>query len=809
MKKSLSALFFAVFSVLSVSAVEFGDIEAQYPLYSEADPFAIVKATNTYAIATNAAQRVALVESETNNWNSAYGWGDHAEVGYILPADLAGATNEIDLRVLRFYHYGNPDIVESTNWFRLAGDHLVSLNSPTSETTNFGNGSVYVGIPEPLVVPFFMGGQSITGVVAASKPEIGRGIRTVVFPRSIEAVAGPLSTLSSSSTAGLERVVFNGDVRRLNATGFGLYAYRLTNITFRASAYTYNTFQHSPGLTCYVENVTSSGFTNFFGGAPVSRGAAYVDSLTLNGDTRTVWPDTADKVDSSGGTATNLTLGGSVDATSATYVRVPAPVSGSDAATVDWVRKQFNSGVYYYNTTQYIGTAFATNTYLYATNNPAAVVPKSFSVVSNGQYISSIITPEHVALPHGPAVVSVWLEKTGIPSSSVSVKAELYFTADGTNVLFEAEDVTAQTVTAGTKLYQWVFHFPDQPSSYVVRRLKVTSVTGSPTVKVFGGGGYPSTLAITSLGAGGDELGSRGATNLIVNGVTQTYDSGTRTLSATVAGGGTTIYSAVTNLPLVASGETNRVTLYSDRSVYVVTATNAVNALTNSNGNLVLTGNKADWELWVNFTNPAGTNMLWCPCMRFDIAPEITVTGLYKFACSTLDGATVSVKQIYPTVMAWEQVPAAETLGVALGYGFYTLMADSATNDYLYLLSDDVVRPLWLRIAIVSSTLAVRTNAVEIVPGVGISGVVELWTNTVSTTICNANIPYSFASFVLPPLNSLCFGGASGYVGDLSNRYSLWFNRKAPGTGVVTSRAILGRRLNELEIKAYNAGWRP
>jgi hypothetical protein len=36
-----------------------------------------------------AGPRLDLIEPETNKWNAAYGWGDHALAGYLLPADLA------------------------------------------------------------------------------------------------------------------------------------------------------------------------------------------------------------------------------------------------------------------------------------------------------------------------------------------------------------------------------------------------------------------------------------------------------------------------------------------------------------------------------------------------------------------------------------------------------------------------------------------------------------------------------------------------------------------------------------------------
>jgi hypothetical protein len=36
-----------------------------------------------------ASPRLDLIEPETNKWNAAYAWGDHALAGYLLPADLA------------------------------------------------------------------------------------------------------------------------------------------------------------------------------------------------------------------------------------------------------------------------------------------------------------------------------------------------------------------------------------------------------------------------------------------------------------------------------------------------------------------------------------------------------------------------------------------------------------------------------------------------------------------------------------------------------------------------------------------------
>jgi len=46
-----------------------------------------------------AGPRLDLIEPETNKWNAAYGWGDHALAGYLLPADLApyATTQQVEV----------------------------------------------------------------------------------------------------------------------------------------------------------------------------------------------------------------------------------------------------------------------------------------------------------------------------------------------------------------------------------------------------------------------------------------------------------------------------------------------------------------------------------------------------------------------------------------------------------------------------------------------------------------------------------------------------------------------------------------
>jgi hypothetical protein len=96
----------------------------------------------------------------------------------------------------------------------------------------------------------------------------------------------------------------------------------------------------------------------------------------------------------------------------------------------------------------------------------------------------------------------------------VTISPELYFTADLTNTIYEAADVPSQTIAASTtsNSYQWVFSFPQQTSPvYAMRRLKVISFSGTPTLTLYGGSNQVSTLAISSSSGGGSGTGG-GAT---------------------------------------------------------------------------------------------------------------------------------------------------------------------------------------------------------------------------------------------------------------------------------------------------------
>lgn len=74
MKNTMTcAVFLFISTLFNASALEFGGIEAQYPMYSDSDPFAIAVATNAYNKAmAETALRTAAIVAATNSVTIAY-----------------------------------------------------------------------------------------------------------------------------------------------------------------------------------------------------------------------------------------------------------------------------------------------------------------------------------------------------------------------------------------------------------------------------------------------------------------------------------------------------------------------------------------------------------------------------------------------------------------------------------------------------------------------------------------------------------------------------------------------------------------
>jgi len=259
------------------------------------------------------------------------------------------------------------------------------------------------------------------------------------------------------------------------------------------------------------------------------------------------------KLDSANGTATALTVSGSlgtsavtggVDLTSAAYVRAPVPSAGSDVATADWTRGLLSIGNPYYLTTNTIPVAFAP----YSARLAQIPLPfdtsdsVSISSATNGQIIFAALQGEPFSGElRGPATVTMWLNvPTGSPSANYALTLKPLFgytsdTNDANSIRWLSTNVAPVSVTAGaTNEYIRTMSFDNRTvtNAYVCTFLKVVSKGSSAgPLKIMCGQTYSSRLLLRSVDT--SSLGTRGATNMTVGAATVPYSDATRTFDAT------------------------------------------------------------------------------------------------------------------------------------------------------------------------------------------------------------------------------------------------------------------------------------
>ena len=600
-----------------------------------------------------------------------------------------------------------------------------------------------------------------------------------------------------------------------------------------------------------------------------------------------------------------------------------ATLNGTNLATEGWVRSLLGNGVFYYNTTNESAfKGYSTNTCTYATNNLASTVSRSYGVVSNNQYLGAAITPAQIVNPHGPALVSAYLAKSGNPAHTVSIRPELYFTLNGTDTVYEADEVLPKEVTTGTNLYQWVFHFPDQATSYVLRRFKTSGVVGTPTFTVVMGGAYESTLALSSAGGGSPALPDGIITNGIVNGVvgnvtlsnstvkvatnllvktnpvvagsypfsvqshaeqdifsivfydygnigfllqshlvlqgignemlwgnfpnaTHTFRAGpastdTLKLSGTgveVLNGPWRVDTAgnvvAPSLSVISGGSTSSVLTAQDRVYTPIIASSATitvlptqamysvrlesqSVVSNDISLLTSSGGICEWKGAIEFTttnsllSTFASNIEWA-----DGTPDLTVTGRYVFAFSTLDSVSVQGRQVYPTV--YQKRPYPFVIAADGSYQVFNIMVNHTlcganVTNATPLLSPIIDQYTLFTFRLGGWGITNRMNWFHL--GCTYYGYIEAdrspgnlvkeWNGQGYNV--GSYLAWIDVSFMVKDVNY----AKGAYQNDMAKWIKLMYSRpEGQGADEVYIMDPKCRKANELEIKAYNAGWRP
>ena len=209
------------------------------------------------------------------------------------------------------------------------------------------------------------------------------------------------------------------------------------------------------------------------------------------------------------------------------------PANGDHLATVDYVCSLFSGGEYLYASTNI--HPVNTNFYGFVMDLPNYGFERTYTAVTNNQYIGSQMSTQRFFYVYSPVSVNAYLGYNTGGGRQVSVKAEIYYTYDGTNLLGDW-DSQAQALGATNLLKQWVVSFPtitatNSTGVYIVRKFKVTSQANSPNITFTGGTNSPSHIAFSSPPS--TDLGVRGATNLTGSGISSTYDTSSRVLGVT------------------------------------------------------------------------------------------------------------------------------------------------------------------------------------------------------------------------------------------------------------------------------------
>ena len=210
-------------------------------------------------------------------------------------------------------------------------------------------------------------------------------------------------------------------------------------------------------------------------------------------------------------------------------------------AEKSWVRSLLSFGGIHYNSTNLNPSGFDTTTYAFVDTIPAPAV-RTYSGMTNGQYIGSVMTTNAFSSLSAPVTVSMYLSKG--TAGSISVHPEIYYTYDKTNLLGDWE-AASQIITTGTNLYQWVISFPSvTPTNgsgfYIVRRLKVDSVGASPALSLWVGTNTPGNILVqtpSSVSGSGTvtNVSVRAGSGILIFGPTSITSGGTNTIAVNTA----------------------------------------------------------------------------------------------------------------------------------------------------------------------------------------------------------------------------------------------------------------------------------
>ena len=233
---------------------------------------------------------------------------------------------------------------------------------------------------------------------------------------------------------------------------------------------------------------------------------------------------------------------------------------------------------------------------------------------------------------------------------------------------------------------------------------------------------------------------------------------------------------------------TNVVRVVSTQSVYVATVTRPCVITQDVSALTLATNQTAFWTTRINVTDWSATNGITFATNIAAYAGDFTVTGCYDFACSLLCDGRIEMRQTFPTVYEWKHM-----FGSSIG---------SATNAAAIFYTYPKEDVLFIGLARIKTSIlagyvySIYYPAFTKSPGSSTPVDIKVYTNNTDTS--DIAIPYAgiFTRndyLVNPNVNSFGFSIRKLGTADISSHPCWQYMREA----------------NELEIKAYNNGWRP
>jgi hypothetical protein len=480
---------------------------------------------------------ISVTNYNTNTWNTAFGWGDHSQAGYLtVETDPVFSTNG----VVRSDTNGWT-VSAHQGWLLEEADPVFITNGLARSATNgwvvSSHDSFLTVEADPVFVMNGMNRSETNGwvvsphlswLISESDPVFTNWLGTAVIS-TVE--SDPIFTnfLATGSFSTVE-----SDPVFTNWVSTNTYITTATNEAYTVMTnWTHGYLTNEPAFTNW-------GKTNIYVKTeldPVAMAAGYTP-------TGAVWTIASNYLPLAGSTVT-----GSVYSTVDHTVDAPAD---SELVTAGWVRGLAIGGVEWYFTTNRVrepAAAYAKSTNLVALSATNFVNAFSNSIASptNGQYLAVGVTTQSYTSLRSPISFEMYMMLTGgNTASTVAVHPEVYYYYEGgatTNLLGDweaANQTVTRTPTIPTR-FKFVVPFTEPTitgSVKIVGVLKAGAIGSlAATLQIVAGGAYSSAMSIESVAG---STGGGTVTNVSINGVLGTVGTDGVCSNTVAAGGGGT-----------------------------------------------------------------------------------------------------------------------------------------------------------------------------------------------------------------------------------------------------------------------------